>query len=265
MSAIVGTLKDALRSTPSPPVDPGMFMLSKPAPVEGSHNNGNTLPVLFIYLLNNFSKAMVSQFIDEAGVAPKTADPIGVIAVSVFSQAELCWRGVSLIDILICKIRVVCPVLFGIRGSEKTEEGRARLGWRRGEGDEWVSDQVHSTRMTGLGAGYAAISLRDFSKSSNKNPYPPTMYWQSMASIVNTPPEETSSTQYIVLKAMIENYEKRFLGFYGSAARAALQVALVDFPGRAPENTVAVSSLKVLGDKLRRDVGLRLTPSSSKS
>ncbi len=259
MRKLVDTLKEAL-TIPSPPIDPGMVMLSTPAPVEGAHNNGSTLPVLFIYLLNIFSKAVLSQFIDEAGVSPKTADPIGVIA----AQADLCWRGVSLIDILICKIRVVCPVLFGVRGNEKTEEGRTRLGWWRGEGGEWVSDQIHNTRMTGLGAGYAAISLRDFSKSSNTNPYPPTKYWQSMSSIVNTPPEEASSTQYIVLKAMIENYEQRFMSFYGSAARAALQVALVDFPGRARENTVAVSSLKVLGDKLRRDVGLRLQPSSSK-
>lgn len=236
-------------------------MLSTPASVEGSRNNGDILPALFIYLLNIFSKALISQFVDEAGAAPKTADPIGVVAVSVFAQAELCWRGAPLIDILICKMRVACPVLFGIRGSEKTEEGRARLGWKRGDGGEWVSDQVHNTRMTGLGAGYAAISLRDFSKSSNKNPFPPTMYWRSMASIVNTPPEEASSTQYIVLKAMIENYEQRFMSFYGSAARAALQVALIDFPGRAQENTVAVTSLKVLGDKLRRDTGLRLKPS----
>jgi nucleoporin GLE1 len=264
MRKLVDTLKDALLTTPSPPVDPGMVMISTPAPVEGSHNNGSTLPVLFIYLLNLFSKAVISQFIDEAGASPKTADPIGVIAVSIFAQAELCWRGASLIDILICKMRVVCPVLFGIRGNEKTEEGRARLGWWRGEGGEWVSDQIHNTRMTGLGAGYAAISLRDFSKSSNTNPYPPTKYWQSMASIVNTPPEEASSTQFIVLKAMIENYEQRFMGFYGIAARAALQVALVDFPGRAQENTVAVSSLKVLGDKLQRDVGLRLKPFSAK-
>jgi nucleoporin GLE1 len=264
MRKLVDTLKEALTIS-SPPIDPGMFVLSAPAPAEGAHNNGNTLPVLFIYLLNIFSKAVLSQFIDEAGVSPKTADPIGVIAVSIFAQADLCWRGVSLIDILICKMRVVCPVLFGVRGSEKTEEGRARLGWWREKGGEWVSDQIHNTRMTGLGAGYAAISLRDFSKSSNTNPYPPTKYWQSMSCIVNTPPEEASSTQYIVLKAMIENYEQRFMSFYGSAARAALQVALVDFPGRAQENTVAVSSLKVLGDKLRRDVGLRLQPSSSKS
>jgi nucleoporin GLE1 len=260
MTSIVNTLKEALHRIPSAPVDPSTVMLAKPEPLEGAANNGETLPLLFLYLLNNFAKAVVAQFIDEAGVSPKAADPIGVVAVSVFAQADLCWRGASLIDILICKMRVSCPVLFGIRGSEMTEEGRARLGWKRSESGGWVHEQVHNTRMTGLGAGYAALSLRDFTKSPHKNPYPPTMYWRTIASIVGTPPEEMSSTQFTVLKAMIENNEQRFMTFYGHAARAALQVMLVDFPSRAPEKTVAVSSLMVLGDKLKRDVGLLLRP-----
>jgi nucleoporin GLE1 len=235
-----------------------MFVVNTPPPIEGATNNADTLPALFLYLLNIFAKALISQWIDEAGVAPRTADPIGVIGVSVFSKEYLSWRGKSLIDILISKLRVVCPVLFGIRGSERTEEGRARLGWKRDEGGGWVSEQVHNTRMTGLGAGFASISLRDFSKTTFKNPYPPSEYWAAMARIVDTPPELASGTQYIVLKAMIENYEQRFMTFYGSAAMAALKVALVEFPSRATERTAAVTSLKVLGDKLRRDMGLRL-------
>ena len=112
--------------------------------------------------------------------------------------------------------------------------------------------------MTGMGAGYASISLRDFSKASMRNPWPPTNYWQTMASITSTPPEQMSSTQFIVLKAMIENYEQRFLSFFGSCAKAALKVAVVEFPAKSTETNAAVSSLKVLADKWRRDTGLDL-------
>jgi nucleoporin GLE1 len=248
-------------------VDPAMVVLSKPDPAEeGTPNNGEQLPSLFIYLLNIFAKAIISQFVDEAGVSPRAADPIGVAAVSIFARPPNLWRGTSMIDILIAKFRVVCPVLFGARGSEKTEEGRARLGWRKGEGGGWISEQQHITRMTGLGAGYAAISLRDFSKATRlKNPYPPSKYWQTVASIISTPPSEVSSTQYTVLKALIENSEQRFMLFYGSAARAAIQLAVVDFPARAVETTVAVSALKVLGDKLKKDTGLKLRPSQNQA
>lgn len=239
----------------APPVDPNMVTVTPRDPVEGAVNNGE-LPALFIYLMNIFAKAVVAQFIDEAGVTTKAAEPIGVVAVSIFANKDFVWRDESLIDILMCKMRVSCPVLFGLRGNEKTEEGRARLGWKKGDG-QWVSDQVHNTRMTGLGAGYAAIALRDFSKTKMKNPWSPSNYWRSLASIVDTPPEEASNTQYTVLKAMIENSEQRFLQFYGDVGRHALFVALVVFPARALEQTVAVKALAVLGDKLRRDVGLQ--------
>lgn len=258
MAKIVAVLKESFQ-VGSPGVDPSIFMVSKPGPSQQDvRNNGDELPMLFIYLLNQFAKAVVAQFVDEAGVSPKAAEPIGIVVASIFSNPELGWRGHSLIDILMAKMRVACPVLWGIRGSERTEEGRARLGWKKDDEGNWIPEQVHVTRMTGLGAGYAAISLRDFSKSRNENPWPPWHYWRAMASITSTPPTEASSTQYVVLKSMVENYEQRFLGFYGNAALAALRIALVDFPGRAVERSAASSALAVLADKLKRDKGLDL-------
>jgi len=164
---ILGILKESLTSVPSVSIDPSMFMVSKPEPKEGATHNGDQLPALLIFLLNQLSKSVIAQFIDEAGVSTAAADPVGILVASVFSQKDLLWRGKPLIDILMAKMRVVCPVLFGLRGSEKTEEGRARLGWKRINGN-WIDDQTHNTRMTGLGAGYAAISLRDFSNSQWK-------------------------------------------------------------------------------------------------
>lgn len=236
----------------SPLVDPSQVMLHTPAPTP---NSSAQLPSLFIYLLNIFSKVVIKQFIEEAGVSPKAAEPIGVVAVSIFAQPDFQWRSTSLIDILMAKMRIVCPVVFGIRSSDKTEEGRSRNGWWK-ENDRWVPDQTHNTRMTGLGAGYASIALRDFSKTKMHNPWPPSYYWRSLAAMVSSP--NPSMTQYLVVKAMIDGYEQRFLAFYGSAARAALQAALVEFPKRDRHDTVAAKSLSTLGDKLRKDVGLKL-------
>jgi nucleoporin GLE1 len=175
----------------------------------------------------------------------------------VFAEPDFLWRGKSLIDILLAKFRVVCPVVFGHKGNEKYEEGRRRLGWHK-EGGSWVPEQQHSDRMTGLGAGFAAISLRNFSKSKKTNPFPPRNYWTAMARIVNTPPAEISNTQAIVLKAMIQHYEQKFLDAYGSAGRAALRVALVDFPGKCPVKTPATESLQVLAQMVKKETGLAL-------
>ncbi|KAL2262922.1 hypothetical protein VTK26DRAFT_8971 [Humicola hyalothermophila] len=256
---IISLLREAMANeVQSLMMDPSIFVLEPRQPVEGAVHNEPTLPSLFLYLLNIFAKAAISQFINEAGARPETADPVGVCVVSVLSEPDLLWRGQSMIDILLAKFRIVCPVLFGYRGSEKTHQGRERLGWWK-DGGQYVTEQVHMDRMTGLGAGFAAISLRKFSPTmTKKNPFPPRNYWTAMARIVNTPAEEISNTQCVVLKAMIHNYEQKFIDFYGNAAIAALRVALVDFPARAPEKSAAVNSLQVLAQLLRKDTGLVL-------
>jgi nucleoporin GLE1 len=233
-----------------------MFMAITPEPIAGAPNN-DSMPALTIYLLNILAKAAISQFCSEAGANPKAADPIGVILISVFSQPKYMWRGKTLIDILMAKLRVVCPVLFGVRGSDKTEEGRARLGWRKDENGKWISEQEHNDRMTGLGSGFASLCFRDFSKSSLVNPCPPYIYWQALAAITLTPKGETSSTQFVVLKAMIDNYVKMFLTFYGRIGLWALRAALNEFPLRADKDNVAASSCKVLAEKIQRDTGVQ--------
>lgn len=238
-------------------MDPSDFVTDKREPVEGAVRNEAHLPSLFIYLLNQFSKAIINQFIQECGGQPKTADPIGVIAALIFSNKGYHWRGKTLIDILMAKLRVACPVLFGYRGNEKTEQGRARLGWKR-EGAGWISEQMHVNQMKGLAVGYASIALRDFSKSANTNPWPPSRYWASMARIVNTPPTEISNTQCVVLRSMIEHYEERFMTFYGTAAIAALRKALVEFPAKAPEKSPGAFALLGLAEVLKLNVGIEL-------
>ncbi|KAK0739270.1 GLE1-like protein-domain-containing protein [Apiosordaria backusii] len=255
---IINLLREALANqVQSRLIDPSDYVFEPRQPVEGAHHNEPALPSLFIYLLNIFSKGAISQFINEASARPETADPVGVCVAATISEPDFLWRGKSMIDILLAKFRIVCPVLFGYRGSEKTEQGRARLGWWKDSG-RWIGEQQHMDRMTGLGAGFAAISLRKFAASKKQNPYPARHYWTAMARIVNTPAAEISNTQCIVLKAMIENYEGKFIDAYGSAAIVALRTALIEFPARAPTKGAAVNSLEVLATLLKKNTGLTL-------
>jgi len=239
---------------------PALVMTITPVPSSEADvpNNGDTMPLLTIYLLNILAKVSISQFCSEAGANPNAAEPIGTVLVSVFANPNYLFRGVSLIEILMAKFRIVCPVLFGVRGNDKTEEGRARLGWKKDANDNWISEQEHNDRMTGLGAGYASICLRNFSKSSMRNPWPATNYWFSLASISSTPQGETSSTQFVVTKALVDNYTSKFVGLFGDMGVRALHVVLEEFPRKAPQGNVAASSLQVLAAKLRRDTGLVL-------
>lgn len=255
---IIIILKEALSNQMgSQPVDSSAFVVTPREPVQGATHNDPALPSLFFYLLNILAKAAISQYINEGGPRPETADPVGVVVAATFSEPDFLWRGQSLIDVIIAKFRVVCPVLFGYRGNEKMEGGRQSLGWKK-EGGHWIHEQAHMDRMTGLGAGFASISLRNFGKSKKTNPYPPRQYWTALAKIVNTPAGEISNTQCVVLKSMIANYEAKFFDAYGTAAVAALRTALIEFPARATEKTAAVTSLRVQAQLIQKEYGLAL-------
>lgn len=239
-----------------PKVEISLFLANPPNPLPSSDSK---MPAVLLYLLNIFAKAIVAQFADEAGVSPRTADPIGIIGSHIFSLKDFQWQSISLIDILIAKMHVVCPVLFGIYGDESTAEGKLRLSWmREDKGGPYISEQRHNERMTGLGAGFASLALRNYEKSKLDNPYPSINYWQSLACITNVPSAEVTTTHCIVLKAMIENYEQRILEFFGDAGLAALKVSLIEFPKRATRQNVAAKALSGLADILKRDKKLKL-------
>lgn len=238
-------------------MDPAGYVVRVPEPLTdpNAKNNGDQLPVLFIYLLSVFSKALVAQAAQEAAQKPESAEPIALAAHHIFSHPDLLWRGTSMIDMLIAKLRKSCGALFGFRGNENTEEGRVTLGWKKEDGN-WIAEQFHYDRMRGIGAFYAGLTLRVY--KNRVNPYPPHNYWRAMASMLACPQQERSNTSYYIIGALIQGYEQKFLVHYGDMARAALEAALVEYPRGAwdPKN-VAVVTLITLGEKIQKN-GLHL-------
>ncbi|MDI1490525.1 MAG: hypothetical protein OHK93_001729 [Ramalina farinacea] len=240
-STILTTLKNAL-TLPSPTIAIAPFF-ANPPPLQNNTADPNG-PALLIYLLNIFCKAVIAQFIAEAGVKPQAADPVGIITSHIFAQDVLKWQGVPLIDILLAKYHLVCPLLFGIRPpSSTTDAQKPALGWWREEGSylhppthsgPFIPPQQHYQRLTGLSAGFAALSLRNYSKAPKMiNPFPDNHYWTCLARIANTPPDQLTESHFVVIKGLVECFAGKFVGFYGGAAVCALRVVVVDLPGRA--------------------------------
>lgn len=204
------------------------------------------MSAVFVYLLNILTKAVVSQLINEASINPKYAEPLGVVVAQVFSLEDNCFRGHALSDIFWAKYRAACPALWGFYGSEKTDDGRAALGWAR-LGGEFIAAQEHYQRTIGLGAGFAAVTLRNFGKTARRNPFPNWIFWKSVHKIVSIPVEELQDTHFHLLASMLRFSAERVAGFFGHVGLALLRNAIVDIPSRLPNNTSApISSLKVL-------------------
>nr|OQO31639.1 hypothetical protein B0A51_01129 [Rachicladosporium sp. CCFEE 5018] len=229
------------------------------SPVALKGDNADTLgPAGLLFMLSWLAKTVIRQFAAEASDDGKAADPIGVLTVTIFANPDLRPNGVPLIDMLWAKYHKVCPALFGISGTQNTKAGRLRLGWDLDE-----DDAANYRRFRGFAVGFAAITLRDFSKSKNPNPAPNALYWTSLARILSTPAGLQSSTQYTILQHMIHLYVHRFIQFYGAAAVAAIRKACYDFPATAPRlssggDDPAVQAMKSLPFSLKKEYQLTL-------
>lgn len=270
-------LSDARDKVVSPPVNltPYIYIDSR---LPATHTDA-TVPSLLLYLLSMLTKAVIAAFTSECAVNPKAAEPIGTLVAQIFAASDLQIQlnpsdptsTTSLISILIAKIHVTCPILFGIRGDESTSAGRQALGWRReftnnnASQKSHVQETTHYSRLVGLSAGYAAISLRNFARTRLQNPYPPKHFWASLALIVNTPPAQITNSHLIVLKNMLEGGVERFLLFYGNVGVAALREALVVLPQKLQAHGKAKimegsagRGLVLLVDTLEKEKNLRL-------
>ena len=257
---IFGVL-DAAAQVAQPSIDITQYLVENRQPPNASTQG----PAALLYLLNWFSKDVMKQLQTEAGADTKTANAIGILAIQVFSRPAYLFNGQSLIELLWAKFHKVCPTLFGIFGQEDTRAGRERVGWLK-EGGAYLEPSLFYGRLAGLAAGFAAITLRDYSRSQQTNPAPNWIFWESMARILNTPANEVQPMQFVLVKAMIENSAERIIKIWGAAGVGLLRQALIAFPSTTnpalrddkghPISTV--TAVQAMPTVLRRDLKLTL-------
>ncbi|QIX02532.1 hypothetical protein AMS68_008049 [Peltaster fructicola] len=236
-----------------------------PTPFIVESTSEGQYPAMLLFLLNYFAKYTILRFTDQVSRDAKAAEPYGVLVAQIFSNSAYHFNDHSLIDVLWAKYHKVCPVLFGINGNEKSALGKQRLGWRY-EKDftdptkgTFVPTDEHLSFQAGLAAGFAAITLRDFSRSKNRNPAPSRMYWTSLARIISTPPMDRTPTHYVVIRNAIEHSITRFVQFFGSAALSVMRVVFKDWPQQATNKMDAnVLALDGMSKVLEKTVDLYL-------
>lgn len=241
-----------------PSVDIRQFIAFPPQQIASSGNAN--VPALFVYLFNMLSKAIVSQLVAEAGVTPRSAEPLGVWAAQIYSTDDLIYNGCTMIDMLLAKFHVVCPILWGFYGDENTVTGKDSIGWWREErpNGPFIPQQIHEERMIGLSSGFAALSLRNFTKTHRKNPLPNTAFWAALAHVLNVPPNEVQETHLYVLSSLLRYSVPRIVGFWADAGLAILRRAIVDFPASLANKTAGRATVELLRLILADEVGIIL-------
>ncbi|KAL1599600.1 hypothetical protein SLS60_007403 [Paraconiothyrium brasiliense] len=189
-------------------------------------------PQLLLYAWILFEKYLIAQWYNEASKEDgRIITQLSLIAASLYLDPKYMLRGnVPMTDTLIAKLHRICPMMFGIRGNTTTN--RAGLGLDKIHPNEADMNR-YSQLMTGVGAGYAALTHRKF---AGKPPaIPISEYWRAVAMICNTPAEALYPGHFLCLQGLLRDNARKFLVTYGVAAKAALRRATFDLPNRVPE------------------------------
>ncbi|KAF2767982.1 GLE1-domain-containing protein [Teratosphaeria nubilosa] len=199
-------------------------------PVPATSDAEKQYPELMLYLLNLTAKLLLKQLYQDTGEDTKIADAIGVFACTIFSVPEFRWQGVSLIDIVWAKYHVLAPALFGLN-PPPTAAGRRLIGWKA----DMDATEFYRAQWA-YGAGFSALTLRDFSRSKNPNPAPNRIWWESMSRILNVPAGQAQHAHYWLVKGMIEDWVPRIIGIFGGAGKAILKTCVRELPKKGPRD-----------------------------
>ena len=217
-------------------------------------------PQLLLYAWICFEKALISQWFNEAPKEDgRIIGQLSLIAASLYLDTNfMCNGAVPLTDTLLAKLHRICPVLFGIRGDLRAN--RAGLGLDRIHPNEADMNR-YSQLMTGVGAGYAALTHKKFTKKPPAVPI--SEHWRAIVLICNTPTEALYPAHFLVLQGLLRDNVRKFLTTYGVAGQAVLRRATVNLPNRLPAEdrpglATAANLVRVLPDVWRKKENINI-------
>lgn len=219
---------DKAISAGGPMIDIRPFLVSH----QITNDNDAQYPQLLLYAWIYFEKFLITQWYNEASKEDgRIITQLSLIAASMYSDTKYMSKGtVPMTDTLLAKLHRICPILFGIRGDMRTN--RAGLGLDKIHPNESDMNR-YSQLMTGVGAGYAALTHRKFAGKAPAIPI--SEYWRAVVLLCNTPADALYPGHFLCLQGLLRDNAKKFLITYGVAARAVLRRATFDLPNRIPD------------------------------
>lgn len=173
--------------------------------------------LVFLWILNFFSKSVVAQAETETIVSIQSALPLGKLAVMLMLRFE------PLYKLLLARFVKKCPFVIGYSCAIDTEEGRLRMGWKR-SGEKWEDPSAYAERLSGICAVWAVMTISQVETNGQPHPYPIANSWRFLARMANTNAEILSNAHYSVVANWWDVASATFAKAYGKQGRKLLQV-----------------------------------------
>lgn len=200
----------------------------------------NADPLAYKWILNFVAKAIVDQAETEVIVQPAAALPLSKLACSLlhsFPEFEY---------FLTARFVKKCPFIIGYTCSIDSEEGRARMGWKRKD-NKWEDDVKYDERVSGICTVWAAMTKEtDYPQLAK---YSFEASWIFLARMLNIEKDLLSNTHFSIVSNWWEACAKYFLPKYGRQAVKLLKTVSIDWTNSvADKKFPAAARLLILGE-----------------
>ncbi|SCU85258.1 LADA_0D06524g1_1 [Lachancea dasiensis] len=171
------------------------------------------------WILNFLAKALVSQAETEVRVKPESALPLAKLALHLLTRYD------ELLELLMARFVKKCPFVIGYTCKIDSEEGRYKMGWKRGQDNTWEDETSYDERMGGIATLYATITRLPLPQefiTSHKHPLPLSNSWKLLARLANSPTDLLTNTHFVVLGSWWDAAAAQLLQAYGRQAHKLL-------------------------------------------
>lgn len=171
----------------------------------------NMHELVYMWILNFFSKSLIAQAEAETTVSIQSALPLGTLA------AMMMVRFKELPKLLIARFVKKCPMVIGYSCAIDTEEGRLRMGWKRSSSEgKWEDPTQYSERLAGICAVWTVLTTSKIDTPVGQpHPYPISNSWRFLARLTNMKVELLSNVHYAVVAVWWDIAGKVFAEAYG--------------------------------------------------
>lgn len=207
--------------------------------------------LVYKWILNFISDAIISQAETEVSVKPKASIPLAKLTLNLLILFE------ELSYFLLAKFYTACPFLLGYSCPQDTEEGRTRLGWNRDEDTgKWENEVQYNERLSGISTLFSVITRLKldstyigYNSSTTKHPLPISNSWIFLARMVDVPATELTETHYTIVGAWWDACSIEFLQAYGKQSRKLLQLVVDEWSSLGDKSSAGKVRLKLLGEE----------------
>lgn len=220
---------------------------------------GKSDPFVFSWLLNFIAKALIAQAETEVSIKPKMAIPLAKMALNLLLLHP------ELKEYLMARFVKKCPLVIGFVCAIDTEEGRAKMGWKRNSEGKYEDDSQYAERLGGIMTLFAVMNRLPLDmtligfEQGMKHPIPMNHSWTLLARVMDAMPSLINDAHFTIIGSWWDACSSEFHEAYGQQGRKLLQLVSTKWVILGKQ-CASRERLKMLGDDWRNGAQNGLPP-----